>query len=55
MNMRTNRETAPFTQPLNPSGVAGELPPGPYDLDTDAQSIDDLSFVVWHRVAASRG
>ncbi len=37
----------PFVLP----GVDGLQPAGTYDVDTDEESIDDVSFLAWRRVA----
>lgn len=51
MKRRTARKTVTFQQPFKLSGIEGELPAGTYNVDTDEEMIDDLSFVAWRRVA----
>lgn len=53
MKKRTARKTVTFTQPFKLLGIEGELPPGAYNVDTDEEMIDDLSFVAWRRVATT--
>jgi hypothetical protein len=40
-----------FAHPFRLKGVDGFHPAGAYDVDTDEDLIDGLSFLSWHRVA----
>jgi hypothetical protein len=51
MTTRTERRTVTFTQPFQLAGVDGVQPPGSYVVETDEQTIDDLSFIAWRRTA----
>ena len=44
-------ETVTFKHPFHIRGIAQELPAGPYEVVTDEEMIDGLSFAVWRRVA----
>jgi hypothetical protein len=50
MTTRTARKTVTFTRPFELAGV-GVQPAGAYEVDTDEELIDDLSFLAWRRVA----
>jgi hypothetical protein len=51
METRTVRKTVTFTRPFALAGVEGMQPAGTYDIDTDEETIDDVSFIAWRRVA----
>lgn len=51
MTMRTTRKTVTFTRPFHLCGIDGLQPAGAYDVDTDEELIEDLSFAAWRRVA----
>jgi len=51
MTTRTRRETIVFTHPFRLRGVDRELPAGAYDIVTDEDLIEGLSFAVYRRVA----
>ena len=51
MTLRTRRETIVFTHPFRLRGLDRELPAGPYDVVTDEELIEGLSFPVFRRVA----
>jgi hypothetical protein len=51
MTIRSRRETVTFKHPFHIRGIARELPPGCYEVITDEEMIDGLSFAVWRRVA----
>ena len=51
MTIRSRRETVTFRHPFHIRGIARELPAGPYEVVTDEEMIDGLSFAVWRRVA----
>jgi hypothetical protein len=49
--MRTKRLTLTFRHAFSLSGVDRELPPGDYEVITDEELIEGLSFPVYRRVA----
>ncbi len=51
MTTRTRRETIVFTHPFRLRGIDRELPAGAYDVITDEELIEGLSFPVFRRVA----
>lgn len=51
MTTRTTRKTVTFAQPFVLSGLVGTQPAGIYEVDTDDESIDSLSFPAYRRVA----
>lgn len=59
MTTRTSRRTVTFTQPFEIAGMGGVQPPGRYVVETDEETIDELSFVAWRniesRLQVSRG
>ena len=48
---RTKRRTLTFKRPFTLKGVDRQLPPGDYELVTDEELIEGLSFPVYRRVA----
>jgi len=51
--MRTHRNTVVFGRPFRLKGVGRVLPPGSYQVVTDEELIEGLSFPVWHRVSTA--
>ena len=51
MSTRSRHETVTFRHPFHIRGIARELPAGRYEVVTDEETIDALSFPVWRRVA----
>ncbi|RJF63569.1 hypothetical protein [Rhodopseudomonas palustris] len=51
MTTRTRRETIVFVHPFRLRGLDRELPAGAYDIVTDEELIEGLSFPVFRRVA----
>ena len=51
MTIRTTRKKVTFTFPFLLKGVDGTLPAGEYEVITDEELIEGLSFPVYHRVA----
>ena len=51
MTMRSRRETVTFKHPFHIRGIERELPAGAYEVVTDEETIEGLSFAVWRRVA----
>jgi len=53
MLTRTRRETVTFHRPFSLEGVGRLLPAGGYEVVTDEELIDGLSFPVYRRVATT--
>ena len=53
MTIRTIRRTITFLQPFNLKGVDRLLPPRDYDVVTDEELIEGLSFSAYHRVSTA--
>ena len=51
MTTRTRRETIHFRHPFNMKGIDRLLPAGPYEVVTDEEMIEGLSFPCFRRVA----
>lgn len=51
MITRTTRKTATFTHPFFLKGVDRALPPGDYQVITDEELIEGLSFPAYRRVS----
>lgn len=51
MSIRSRRETITFKHPFHIRGVARELPAGAYEVVTDEEMIEGLSFASYRRVA----
>ena len=51
MTMRSRRETVTFRHPFRIRGIDRLLPPGAYEVVTDEEMIEGLSFPVFRRVA----
>jgi hypothetical protein len=51
MSMRTTRKTITFAKPFSLMGVGRILPAGNYEVVTDEELIEGLSFPVYRRVA----
>ena len=49
---RTKRRTLTFKRSFTLKGVDHQLPPGDYELVTDEELIEELSFPVYRRVAS---
>jgi hypothetical protein len=47
---RTQRKNVVFSHPFRLKGVDRVLPPGDYEVVTDEELIEGLSFPVYHRV-----
>jgi hypothetical protein len=50
---RTQRKTVVFSHPFRLRGVDRVLPPGDYEVITDEELIEGLSFPVYHRVSTA--
>jgi hypothetical protein len=51
MTMRSRREAVTFSHPFRINGIDRELPAGAYDVVTDEEMIEGLSFASFRRVA----
>lgn len=51
MSIRTTRKIVEFTNPFSMKGVGRVLPAGNYEIVTDEELIEGLSFPVYRRVA----
>jgi hypothetical protein len=51
MTMRSRRETVIFQHPFRIKGIDRLLPPGGYEVITDEEMIEGLSFASFRRVA----
>jgi hypothetical protein len=51
MTMRSRRQTITFGHPFRIKGIDRELPAGAYDVVTDEEMIEGLSFASFRRVA----
>ena len=51
MTMRSRRETVTFKHPFRIKGIDHLLPPGAYEVITDEEMIEGLSFASFRRVA----
>jgi hypothetical protein len=51
MTIRSRRETVTFRHPFRIRGVDRLLPPGAYEVVTDEEMIEGLSFAAFRRVA----
>lgn len=53
MATRSRRETVTFKHPFHIRGVDGLLPAGDYEVVTDEETIEGLSFPAWRRIATA--
>lgn len=51
MTMRSRRETVRFEHPFRIKGIDRQLAPGTYEVITDEEMIEGLSFASFRRVA----
>jgi hypothetical protein len=51
MTIRTHRTTSVFARPFGLKGIDRVLPPGNYEVLTDEELIEGLSFPVYRRVS----
>jgi hypothetical protein len=51
MTMRSRRETITFRHPFRIKGIDRQLPAGAYEVITDEEMIEGLSFASFRRVA----
>jgi hypothetical protein len=53
MTTRTRRKTVVFSHPFRLKGIDRALPPGDYEVVTDEELIEGLSFAVYRRVSTA--
>jgi len=51
MTMRSRRETITFRHPFRVKGIDRQLPAGAYEVITDEEMIEGLSFASFRRIA----
>ena len=51
MTTRTSRKTVTFKMPFSLEGVGRSLPAGSYEVITDEELVEGLSFPVYRRIA----
>lgn len=51
MTTRTKRETLSFTVPFKLPGVEGTVPAGEYEVETEEELLEQLSFRAYHRLS----
>ena len=51
MSIRSRRETITFNHPVRIRGIDRVLPAGAYEVVTDEEMIEGLSFACWRRIA----
>jgi hypothetical protein len=53
MTTRSQRKTIVFSHPFRLKGIERVLPPGNYEVVTDEELIEGLSFAVYRRIATA--
>ena len=51
MTTRTTTRKIHFSRPFELEGIDGPCPAGIYDVVTDEETIEDLTFLAWRRMA----
>jgi hypothetical protein len=51
MTIRTHRTTSAFARPFRLKGIDRVLPPGTYQVITDEELVQELSFPVYRRLS----
>ena len=51
MTIRSRRETVTFRHPFNMRGIDRVLPAGVYEVVTDEETIEGLTFAAYRRIA----
>jgi hypothetical protein len=51
MTIRSRRESVTFKHPFRIRGIERLLPAGAYEIVTDEETIEGLSFLAWRRIA----
>lgn len=50
MTTRTTTKTVTFTRPFRLGGFDNELPAGAYEIETDEELVEGISFPVYRRI-----
>ena len=50
MTTRTTTRTVTFTKPFRVAGFDEELPPGTYEIETDEELVEGITFPVYRRI-----
>ena len=50
---RVTRRTITFRHPARVEGIDEILPAGAYEVDTDEETVDAISFLAWRRIRAT--
>ena len=53
MTTRTRRETVTFAAPFSLPGVEGKIAPGAYEVETEEEILEELSFRAYRRLATT--
>ena len=53
MTSRTRRETMHFPAPFTVPGFARTIPAGAYEVETEDELLEQLSFRAWHRLSTT--
>ncbi|MFV3132062.1 hypothetical protein [Niveispirillum sp. KHB5.9] len=53
MTTRKIRQAVRFRRPFGLPGIDGPLPAGEYEIETEEERVDGLSFPAWQRVATT--
>ena len=53
MPLRTSRRNVTFRRAFALRGIEGLQPAGTYEVETDEELLEQLSFPVWHRTATT--
>ena len=51
MTVRTISKTVAFSRSFSLPGIDGAQPPGTYNVDTDEELLEDISFAAYRRIA----
>lgn len=51
MTPRTTRTTVTFTRPVRLSALDGTVPAGTYEVETEEEPVEGLSFAAYRRVS----
>jgi hypothetical protein len=51
MTTRTSKKTVTFRRPFNLASYGEELPAGAYNVETDEELLEGISFPVYRRIA----
>ena len=53
MSLRTSRRNVTFRRAFALRGLDGMQPAGTYEVETDEELLEHLSFPAWHRIATT--